>query len=435
MTIDALLDAIDPFLDDLRQLYQDLHAHPELSFQEERTAALAADRLRDLGFAVTTGVGRTGVVATLDNGDGPTVLLRADMDALPVTEDTGLAYASTVRATDATGQDVGVAHACGHDMHVTWMLGAARILMDHRDTWAGRLMIVIQPAEELGAGAQAMIDDGFLDRFGTPDVCLGQHLAPAPAGWVFYRGGPTMAGADALKVTLKGRGGHGSMPELTIDPAVMAASTIMKLQTITSRERPAHEPVVVTVGTVRVGTKENIISDKAELGLNVRTFAEPVRQRVLAAISRICHGEAHAAGAPAPDIEHLYGFPPLVNDVAATGRVAEALRAALGADRVMEGPQALGSEDFGRFAEAAGCPSVFWFVGGHDAEAWQRAFAADRLAEDVPFNHSPQFAPIQDPTIRAGIETLLVAALAWMGPAQAGPGADVDSNADADAAH
>jgi hippurate hydrolase len=416
MSTSDLLAAIDPLLADLGAVYEDLHRHPELSFHEHRTAEIAASRLRDLGYDVTEGVGRTGVVGVLANGDGPRVLLRADMDALPVTEATGLPYASTARGTDPEGNEVGVAHACGHDMHVTWMLGAAQVLAEHRDAWHGTLLVVIQPAEELGAGARAMLDDGFLERFGTPDVCLGQHLAPAPAGWVLTRGGPTMAGADAVRVTLHGRGGHGSMPELTIDPAVMAASTIMKLQTITSREKAADEKVVVTVGTVRVGTKENIISDRAELGLNIRTFNEAAREKVLGAVERICHGEAHSYGAPAPTVERLYGFPPLVNDPEATARVAEAFTAAFGADRAMEGPQALGSEDFSMFATDAGCPSVFWFTGGHDPEAWLAAFAAGRLAEDVPFNHSPLFAPVQDPTIRHGIECLLVAALLWVGP-------------------
>jgi hippurate hydrolase len=412
---DLLFTAIEPLLDDLRSLYEDLHAHPELSFEEHRTAAIAAERLRALGCEVTTGVGGTGVVGVLANGPGPRVLLRADMDALPVTEATGLPYASTVRATDADGHDVGVAHACGHDMHVTWLVGAAQVLAEHRDRWSGTLLLVVQPAEELGAGARAMIDDGFLERFGTPDVCLGQHLAPAPAGWVLTRSGPAMAGSDALKVTLHGRGGHGSMPELTVDPAVLAASTIMKLQTITSRERAAHEPVVVTVGSVRVGTKENIISDRAELGLSIRTFNEAARAKVLAAVERICHGEAHSCGAPDPEIETRYTFPPLVNDPAATERVSAAFVDAFGPDRAMEGPQALGSEDFSFFGTSAGCPSVFWFTGGHDPEAWMAAFAAGRLAEDVPFNHSPLFAPVQDPTIRHGIECLLTATLAWAG--------------------
>lgn len=428
MANDVLTDRVAPLLDDLAALYEDLHAHPELSFQEERTPRIAADRLRALGYDVTEGVGRTGVVAVLDNGPGPTVLLRADMDALPVTEETGLPYASTATGVDPDGATVGVAHACGHDMHVTWLIGAATVLADARDTWSGRVLLVVQPAEELGEGAQAMLDDGFLERFGTPDVCLGQHLAPAPAGWILHRGGPTMAATDSLKVTLHGRGGHGSTPEMTVDPAILAASTILKLQTITSREKAAADLAVVTVGTVRVGTKENVISDRAELGLNIRTFSERVRQDVLSSVERIAHGESHSCGSPRdPDIETIHAFPALVNDPAATTRVAEAFAAHFEAGRVMEGPQALGSEDFGAFATAAGCPSVFWFVGGHEPDHWLKAFADNRLAEEVPYNHSPKFAPIQSPTIRTGVETLVLATLVWAGPAASDPPSSADA--------
>lgn len=411
----ALLDAIEPLLGELTALYEDLHANPELSFEEHRTAAITARHLRESGYEVTEGVGGTGVVAVLRNGGGPRVLLRADMDALPVTEATGLPYASTRTARDPDGHEVGVAHACGHDMHVTWLLGAARILAGARDAWSGTLVCVFQPAEELGAGAKAMLEDGFLERFGTPDICLGQHVAPAPAGWVLTRPGAAMAGSDSVNVTLHGRGGHGSMPELTVDPAVLAASTIMKLQTIVSRERPAHVPAVVTVGKVRVGTKENIIADRAELGLSIRTYSERMRTQVLEAVERICHGEAASMGAPEPELSELYSFPPLVNDPEATGRIHDAFLAAFGPERAIEGPQALGSEDFSFFGTAAGCPSVFWFTGGHDPEAWMTALANGRLAEDVPFNHSPLFAPVQEPTIRHGIECLLVATLTFAG--------------------
>lgn len=416
MSNDVLVDQVGPLLGDLSALYEDLHAHPELSFQEERTPAIAAERLRALGFEVTEGVGRTGVVAVLENGSGPTVLLRADMDALPVTEETGLPYASTVVGTDPEGHTVGVAHACGHDMHVTWLIGAASILAEDRGAWSGRLLLVIQPAEELGEGAEAMLADDFFARFGTPDVCLGQHLAPAPAGWVLTRGGPTMAATDSLKLTLHGRGGHGSTPEMTVDPAILAASTIMKLQTITSREKAAADLAVVTVGTVRVGTKENVISEKAELGINIRTFNERVRQDVLSSIERIAHGESHSCGSPRdPDIEPISAFPALVNDPEATAKVTAAFTEHFGEGRTHQGPQALGSEDFGAFATAAGCPSVFWFVGGHEPDHWLKAFADNRLAEEVPYNHSPKFAPIQDPTIRTGVETLVLAALEWAG--------------------
>jgi amidohydrolase len=408
--------AVEAMLPDLRGLYEDLHAHPELSFAEHRTAGIVAGRLQALGYDVTTGVGRTGLVATLDRGEGPTVLLRADMDALPVAEDTGLPYASTVVATDASGTTVPVAHACGHDMHVTWLLGAAALLVGEAAAWSGRVVLVLQPAEEVGSGAAAMIADDLFERFGTPDVALGQHLAPAPAGWLLFRPGAVMAASDSLRVVLHGRGAHGAAPEQSVDPVVMAASTIMRLQTVVSREIAAADQAVVTVGSVHAGTKENIIADDAELMLSVRTFEPSIRQRVLAAVTRIVHGEAQTAGAATPpEIAETWSTPVVFNDPTATDRVAHTFIDYFGPSRAMPGPATSASEDFGLFGSGAGCPSVFWFVGGTDADRWGQAFAAGRLQEDIPFNHSPRFAPVQDPTITAGIEALYVAALAWLG--------------------
>ncbi|MBS1848006.1 MAG: amidohydrolase [Actinobacteria bacterium] len=404
-------------LDDLRALYEDLHANPELSFQERRTAGIVAERLEAMGYDVTRGVGSTGVVGILDNGIGPTVLCRADMDALPVVEDTGLPYASTARGTDPDGNDVGVAHACGHDLHVTWLLGAAAELMARRDEWSGRLQLVFQPAEELGAGARAMIEDNFIERFGTPDITLGQHTAPAPAGWLMQRSGPAMATADSLKVTLHGRGGHGSSPQHTIDPAVLAASVIMRLQTIVSREIDPTQTAVVTVGSVRVGDKQNVIGDDAVLGLSVRTYSEFVRQQVLDAIERIAKGECAAAGCSVdPDIEHHESLPLLTNDPEAVERVSAAFRAHFGDDAVIEAPQITGSEDFGSFATAAGCPCAFWFVGVTDPDKVAKAFAEGRYAEDIAYNHSPRFAPDADLALHIGIEAMTQAALAWLNP-------------------
>ncbi|QYG91482.1 amidohydrolase [Iamia sp. SCSIO 61187] len=412
-----MLDAVPALLPDLRGLYEDLHAHPELSFQEHRTAGILADRLQALGYEVTADVGRTGVVATMENGPGPTVLLRADIDALPVEEDTGLAYASTVRARDASGRDVPVAHACGHDMHAAWLVGAATVLAHHRDGWAGSLLLVVQPAEELGAGARAMLDDGLYERFGRPDVVLGQHAAPAPAGWVLHRAGPMMAASDAVEVVLHGRGGHGSAPQNTVDPAVLAASTVLRLQTIVSREVDPAETAVVTVGRLQVGTKENIIADRAELGLSIRTFQPHVRAQVLAAITRIVEGECQTAGcARKPEITEGYALPVVDNDAAATERIAAAFAAHFGPERSMPGPVATGSEDFGFFGEQAEVPSVFWFVGVTDPELVRRAFEEGRFAEDVPYNHSPRFAPVQDPSIATGVEALVTAALCWLAP-------------------
>ena len=412
-----MFEDIAVLLPELREFYEDLHRHPELSFAEVRTSGIMAQRLSDLGYDVTTGVGRTGVVATLDNGEGHTVLLRADIDALPVKEDTGLPYASTATGVDADGAEVPVAHACGHDMHATWMIGVATQLAAHRGAWRGRVILVVQPAEEIGGGATAMIDDGLFERFGTPDVALGQHVTPAPAGWVLFRPGAVMTASDALKIVMHGRGAHGSAPEQSVDPVVMAASTIMKLQTVVSRNIAATDSAVVTVGTVRAGTKENIISDHAELTLSVRTFEPSVRTKVLDAISRIAHGEAHSCGAEQPpDITTLYSFPAVTNDAAATATVGEAFVEHFGADRAMEGPVATASEDFGLFGSRGGFPSMFWFVGGSDPVIFQQALAANRINEDIPFNHSPRYAPIQDPTITTGIEAMLVAAMCWLAP-------------------
>jgi amidohydrolase len=411
-----MFDDIASLLPELREFYTDLHLHPELSFAEVRTAGIMAQRLSDLGYEVTPEVGRTGVVATLDNGEGPTVLLRADMDALPVKEDTGLSYASTATGVDADGNDVPVAHACGHDMHCTWLIGAATQLAKHRDAWSGKVILAVQPAEEIGGGAIAMIEDDLFERFGTPDVVLGQHVTPAPAGWVLFRPGAVMTASDALKIVLHGRGAHGAAPEQSVDPVVMAASTIMKLQTVVSRNIAATDSAVVTIGTVHAGLKENIISDRAELTLSVRTFDASVREKVLDAISRIAHGEADSCGAEQPpEITSLYSFPAVTNDAATTATVGNAFVAHFGPDRAMEGPVATASEDFGLFGARGGVPSMFWFVGGADPVTWQEAFAANRINQDIPFNHSPKYAPVQDPTITTGIEAMLVAAMCWLG--------------------
>lgn len=410
--MDVLGAELNRLVPPLAEVYEDLHAHPELSFAEFRTADIVAGRLDALGYTVTTGVGGTGVVATMAGaGEGPTVLVRADMDALPVEEATGLSYASTVRATGADGTEVPVAHACGHDMHVTWLLGVAELLASTRSEWSGNVMLIAQPAEEIGGGAHAMCDDGLFERFGTPTVGIGQHVAPAPAGWLLHRAGTVMAASDALRVVLHGRGGHGSMPETTVDPIVMAASTIMRLQGVVSREVAATESAVVTVGKVRAGEKENIIPDSAELGLSVRTFDLKVRDRVLDAIGRIVHGECHAAGATRPpEIETIHSFPSLSNDPTVTQVVDGVFRDHLAPDRLIPAPMVPASEDFGILGARGGFPSTFWFVGGADHAKFFAALEADRIREDIPSNHSPHYAPVQDPTIQAGIEAMYLAA-------------------------
>ena len=406
---------LNGLLPGLEALYKDLHAHPELSMQETRTAALAADRLRSAGYEVTAGIGKTGVVGLLRNGDGPTVMLRADMDALPVEEATGLPYASKVTTTDREGRTVPVSHMCGHDMHVTWLAGASKLLAEARATWHGTLMAVFQPGEETAEGAQAMIEDGLFKRFAKPDVVLGQHVMVGPSGTVAGRAGAITSAADSLQIRLFGRGAHGSMPQASVDPVVMAAATVMRLQTIVSRELAAAEAAVVTIGALQAGTKENVIPDEAIIKLNVRTFDDGVRKRVLAAIERIVNAEAEASGAPRkPEITTLDHYPLNVNDREASKRVVEAFREHFGTERVRETGPAPASEDFGSFGSEWHSPSVFWFVGGTDPAAYAKAKSANRLNE-LPVNHSPKFAPVIHPTLRTGVETLVVATRAWLG--------------------
>ncbi len=405
---------LDALLVDLEALYKDVHSHPELSMQETRTAGLAAERLLAAGFEVTTGVGKTGVVGLLRNGEGPTVMLRADMDALPVEEATGLPYASKATATDQDGHTVPVSHMCGHDLHVTWLCGAVQLLADTRSTWRGTVMAVFQPGEETAEGAQAMIDDGLLTRFPKPDVVFGQHVMVGPSGTVAARAGAITSAADSLQIRMFGRGAHGSMPQASCDPVVMAAATVMRLQTIVSREVAAAEAAVVTVGALLAGSKENVIPDEAIIKLNVRTFDAGVRTRVLAAIERIVNAEAEASGAPRkPEITTLDHYPLNVNNRDASKRVADAFRVHFGTERVRETGPAPASEDFGSFGTQWHAPSVFWFVGGTDPDDYARAKAANRLNE-LPVNHSPKFAPVLHPTLKMGVETLAVAAKAWL---------------------
>jgi len=402
---ESIFAGVGAMLDDLEELYKDVHKHPELSMREERTAGLAAARLRTAGFEVTTGLGKTGVVGLLRNGDGPTVMLRADMDALPVQEQTGLDYAS---------ESDGVMHACGHDMHVAWLAGAAARLSAVRDGWRGTLLAVFQPAEETAAGAQAMIDDGLFDSFPKPDVVLGQHVMPAPAGSIGTRAGVITSAADSFEIRMFGRGAHGSMPEASIDPVVMAAATVLRLQTIVSREIAAAQSAVLTIGALQAGTKENVIPDEAVIKLNVRTFDEGVRSHVLDAIRRIVEAESQASGAPKPpEITALDRYQLVRNDPDAAERVRAAFRTHFGDERVVEIPPISASEDFGSFGTEWHVPSVFWTVGGTDAATYREAKEAGRLSE-LPTNHNPRFAPVIHPTLETGVETLLTAACAWL---------------------
>jgi len=409
-----ILANLNSLLPELESVYKDLHSHPELSMQENRTARIAADRLRAADYEVATGVGKTGVVGLLRNGDGPIIMLRADMDALPVKEATGLPYASSATATDSEGKTVPVMHACGHDIHVTWLIGATTLFAQTRDAWRGTLMPVFQPAEETAQGAQAMIDDGLFKHFPKPDAVLGQHVMVGPSGVLSSRAGVVTSAGDSLQIRIFGRGAHGSMPQASIDPVVMAAATVIRLQTIVSREIAATEAAVVTVGSLQAGTKENVIPDEAIIKLNVRTFDEGVRRRVLAAVERIVNAEAEASGAPRkPEITPLDRYPLVRNDPEAARRIGDAFRRYFPADRVQDTEPTTASEDFGSFGAEWGAPSVFWFVGGTDADVYAKAQKEGKIG-DIPTNHNPRFAPAIHPTLQTGVEALVVAAQAWL---------------------
>ncbi len=382
-------------------LYLDIHENPELSSHEVQTAAKLAGRLRGLGYEVTEHVGGTGIVAILKNGAGPTVMLRTELDALPVEEKTGLAYASKVRTKDDAGHDVPVMHACGHDLHMAAIMGTAAVMAHSKDTWHGTLMLIGQPAEETIGGAKGMLDDGLLTRFPRPDVAVALHVGNLlPAGTVGIVPGVYNTNADSLRITIYGKGGHGAAPQTAIDPIVIAARTILALQTITSREVKPGEMVIVTVGYIRAGTKNNIIPDQAELGLTVRTRNPEVRKQVLAAIARITKAEAEAAGAPrAPLVDHYEGTDLVYNDPALAQRMKGVLEVALGRDNVVMEEPITASEDFSYYVEQ-GIPGFYFSLGGADPQKFAEARASGTM---LPSNHSPLFAPDVDPALRTGI--------------------------------
>jgi hippurate hydrolase len=404
------LDAIYP---DLEKLYLDLHRNPELSFHEEKTAAKMADRLRALGFEVTTGVGKTGVVGILRNGKGPTVMLRTDLDALPVEEKTGLPYASKVTTTDDAGGMVHVMHACGHDVHMTSWIGAATLLSRAKERWRGTLMMVGQPAEEKGGGASKMLADGLFTKFPKPDFAFAIHdSAQAAAGTIQFVSGYALANVDSVDITIYGIGGHGAYPHTTIDPIVIAARTVLALQTIVGRENNPLDPAVVTVGAIHGGTKHNIIPDEVKLQLTVRSYKDDVRKRLLASIERIAKAEAAAAGAPKPpDVAVTEGTPATYNDPAVTKRVADALARSLGAGKVSEAQPVMGGEDFSEYGRA-GVPATILWVGAVEPkkyEAWKAGGPA------LPSLHNSGFAPDREPTIRTGVMTVTLAAMELLG--------------------
>lgn len=411
--IQAMTGRGDTLLAELETMYKDLHQHPELSMREVRTASLAADYIEALGYEVTREVGVTGVVGVLRNGEGPTVMLRADMDALPMAENTGLPYASTVKAKDEDGIEVDVAHSCGHDFHVTWLLGASRILAEHRDVWHGTVMVVFQPGEEVGRGASCMVNDWDDGRFPKPDIILAQHVMVGPAGTVSYRPGVILSAGDSLKIKLFGRGSHGSQPQTAIDPVIMAAATVLRLQTIVSREISPLDNAVLTIGSLQAGTKENIIPDDAVIKLNMRTYDADVRENMLSSIRRICCAECDASHAERPpEFTTLSSYPLTENDDPSTRRVAAAFKAQFG-DNAYEAAPASASEDFSIFGRSWHVPYVFWFVGGTDAEVYAQA-KTEKQINRIPSNHSPQFAPVIHPTLETGLRAMLTAASAWL---------------------
>jgi amidohydrolase len=393
------VDAVYPAAHDF---YIDLHQNPELSSHETQTASKLAARLRSLGYEVTEGVGGTGVVAILKNGPGPTVMLRTELDALPVEEKTGLPYASKVHTKDESGREVPVMHACGHDLHMAALLGTAEIMAHSKDTWHGTLMLIGQPAEETISGAKRMIDDGLFTRFPKPAVGVAFHVGnELPAGQVGITPGIYNTNADSLRITIYGKGGHGSAPNTTIDPIVIAAKTILSLQTIVSREVKPGEMAVVTVGYVRAGTKNNIIPDQAELGLTVRTFKADVRKQVLAAITRIVKAEALAGGTPQePLIEHYEWTDSVYNDPGLAERLRAPLEAVFGKDNVIATEPITPSEDYAFFVEQ-GVPSLYMSLGGADPQKYAES---KKSGNQLPSNHSPYFAPDVDPALHSGIK-------------------------------
>ena len=415
---DELRDAVAADMPALITLYEDLHANPELSFQEVETAKKLAARARALGFEVTEGVGKTGVVAVMRNGEGPVVMLRADMDGLPVIEQTGLPYASKRRAVPATGVETGVMHACGHDTHMTAWIGTAQQLSQRKSEWSGTLVMILQPAEEIGEGAKAMLDDGLYTRFPKPDYVLGFHdAAQFPAGHIGYSKGFALANVDSVDVVVPGIGGHGAYPHTTKDPIVIAASIVTRLQTLVSRELDPQEPAVVTVGSFQAGSKHNIIPDEARLQITVRSYADETRKHLLDGIARIARGEALAAGMPEDKLPRVTVQDPYTpatyNTPEFTDRVMAGLKTRF-EGRVMETPAVMGGEDFSQFyrADRENVESLIFWVGGVKAAEWEKAQKGEI---QLPSLHSPFWAPDAPVVIATATEAMTAATLELMG--------------------
>lgn len=412
---EAVLAAQDGIASWQEDLYRTVHQHPELGHQEVNTAATVADALRSFGYTVQEKIGSTGVVGVLENGEGPVVLMRADMDALPIEEATGLPYASSVHATDGDGQEVPVMHACGHDVHVACLLGAARLLAATTSAWHGTYIALFQPAEELADGAEVMLNGDLASTIPHPDVALAQHVLPFPSGRVGTRAGAFLSSGDSMRVTVWGRGSHGSMPQLSVDPVVLASSIVLRMQGIVSREVAPGKFAVVTVGRIAGGSKSNVISDHAVLELNIRTFSESTRTTIVNAIHRIVDGECTTSGSPKPADYELYDhYPVTENDPDVTATVAAAFSDYFGGRAFIIERQSA-SEDFSEIPDALGTPYTYWGIGGIDPELYAKAEAAGTVARDIPANHSPKFAPVIEPTLKTGTAAAVVAALAWLG--------------------
>ncbi len=413
---DSVDQQVERDLADLLAYYEELHAHPELSLKETESARRIAQRLETLGYSVTSGVGGTGVVGILDNGPGPTVLIRGDMDALPITEETGLPYASKVRVTGTSGSPVGVMHACGHDIHQACLVGTARVLARLRDRWSGKVMIVAQPAEEIGAGARMMIEDGLFSRFGRADYCIALHVsAGAQAGTIRYTPGWALANVDSVDITIHGRGGHGSRPHEAIDPVLAAAQTIVALQSIVSRRVDPLETGVITVGSVHAGSKHNIISNEAKLQVTVRSYTDETRRILLDGIREVTVNTCRAMGCKKdPDVvtrEEEY-TPATYNDPALTEAGAKVFRAVLGDDRVIHQKPVMGGEDFGRYPSHLKVPGFIFWLGSVKQDVYNDSRRAD--GAPLPSLHSSKYAPDPNPTIKTGVKCMTSLALSLL---------------------
>jgi amidohydrolase len=400
-------------------LYKNFHSHPELSNQEIETSASCAAHLSNLNaFKLHTAIGGYGLAGVFKNGPGKTIMLRADMDALPILEKTSLPYSSTITAQGADGLPTPVMHACGHDMHMTCLLAAAEILVSLRESWTGTLIVLFQPAEERGSGAKAMVDDGLYEKIPTPDYVLGQHVMAMRAGSVGLRSGTIMAGADSLSITLFGNGGHGSQPHRTVDPTLLAAHVVVRLQSIVSREIDYNDVAVLTVGSIQAGKTENIIADHATIGVDFRSVSLETRAKLLSSIERVVKAECAASGAmKEPVIEVTRNLPKTVNDEAMTIRLEECFSQYFKGDFDSNIPVTTIAEDFSILGTSQGVPCAFWHWGGIDQALWDVKSKQGRL-RDIPMNHSSGFAPAIHPTMRTGIDTLCLAAFAFLGTRQ-----------------